>query len=192
MALIHSVTLACVMSAASLQHVPSVVVLSLMKTEGGRVGHWTTNSNGSHDLGPMQINDTTWVPRLARMQFHGNERKAEAALIYDGCYNVSVGAYIFRRYLDQAGGNLGVAIGYYNSHNPYYADRYRVRFLHSLDKFIKRGTVSIATAVQPAPVKTAPRKQPPVQIHAPVEVANNSAPPVETHFPGGRPSHGSP
>ena len=199
MALVHAVTLACVLRAASLQHIPPVVILSLMKTEAGHVGGWTTNPNGSHDLGPMQINDQTWVPRIAKLQFGGHKREAEAALIYDGCYNVSVGAYIFRRYLNQAHGNYGLAVGYYNSHTPYYAHRYRVRFLHSLDQFVRQAaTATKAARSGPTPAAHLPRAPdthivvPAVGVtvqphHPPVRVAQNNGPPVVMYFPGKKP-----
>ena len=131
------VTLACILAAAQLQHVPSVLVMALLKTEGGSVGGWTTNQDGSHDLGPMQVNDRTWVPRIAKMQFRGNKEAAARELIYDGCYNVEVGTYIFSLYLGEAKGNYGEAVGYYNSHTPVFANNYRRRFLRSLDNLIE-------------------------------------------------------
>ncbi len=106
--------------------------MGLLKTEGGHVGGWTTNVNGSHDLGPMQVNDSSWAQKVADLQFSGNKTAAEAALIYDGCYNVEVGAWIYRQFLNEAHGDYGVAVGYYNSHNPEAADKYRILFLHSL------------------------------------------------------------
>lgn len=148
---IRPLTMACIMHAASLQHIPSVVIFSLLKTEGGHVGSWTTNTNGSHDLGPMQVNDQTWVPKLANMEFGGDTRKAAAALIYDGCYNVQVGAFIFKKYLLEAGGNFGRAVGYYNSHDPYYANRYRQLFLHSLDAFIPPASIHLPDNVPAMP-----------------------------------------
>src|ERR1700723_3612744 len=122
----------CLLHAATIQHLPDVLLMALLKTEGGTVGQWTTNTDGSHDLGPLQVNDRTWLQKLADMQFKGNDEVAARELIYDGCYNVEVGAYIFANYLNEANGDYGKAIGFYNSHTPYYADEYRRRFLHSL------------------------------------------------------------
>lgn len=98
------------------------------------MGSWTTDPNASHDLGPMQVNDAAWVKRIAALQFGGNEADAEAALIYDGCYNVNVGAWIFRQDLDAANGNYFIAIGYYNSHNMAAADAYRLKFLQTWNR----------------------------------------------------------
>ncbi len=110
--------------------------MGLLRTEGGTVGSWATNTDGSHDLGPMQVNDRTWVGKIADMQFGGDRETAARYLIYDGCYNVQVGAYIFGQYLDEAHGNYGIAIGYYNSHSPVQADLYRRRFLASLNSLV--------------------------------------------------------
>jgi soluble lytic murein transglycosylase-like protein len=135
-AAIRPVAMACILHAAAIQHVPGVLLLGLLKTEGGLVGSWTTNTDGSNDLGPMQINDRTWAQKIADMQFGGDREKATRYLIYDGCYNVEVGAYIFGLYLQEASGNYGVAVGYYNSHSPLQADVYRRRFLQSLNSLL--------------------------------------------------------
>ena len=144
-------TLACLLNGAALQSLPPEVMLGLLKTEGGQVGGWATNTNGSHDLGPMQVNDETWLHKLAEMQFAGNENAAKIALIYDGCYNVSVGAWIYRQYLNEARGNYAVAVGYYNSHSPGPADLYKQEFLHSLEAlgFWGKGSEADTTSALP-------------------------------------------
>ena len=114
---VSPVTPQCVLQAAQLQQIPPHIILGLLKTEGGHLGEESRNTNGSYDLGPMQINDRTWVPKLAAMHFNGNESAAYAALRDWGCYSVHVGAWIFRQYLDEAHGNYADAVGYYNSHN---------------------------------------------------------------------------
>jgi soluble lytic murein transglycosylase-like protein len=124
-----SITIGCFLSIASNYALPPSVLLGILRTEHGQVGHWSTNSNGSHDLGPMQVNDATWLKRVAELQFNGNKTRTETALIYDGCYNLNVGAWILRQYLNEADGNYFTAIGYYHSHNPAKANAYRVRFI---------------------------------------------------------------
>ena len=56
---------ACLMMASQTYSVPPAVMVGIMQVEGGRVGQQVLNTNGSYDLGPMQIN-TIWVPRLAK------------------------------------------------------------------------------------------------------------------------------
>jgi hypothetical protein len=126
------VTAACIEQASQIQHVPVPIILGFLKTEGGWVGASVGNTNGSHDLGPMQVNDDTWVPEMARLEFNGNERLARLFLQWNGCYNVQVGTWIFRQYWNEANGDTPKAIGFYNSHDPIAASNYRARFAHSL------------------------------------------------------------
>lgn len=120
-------TAECLKKASDIQGVSSYVILGLLKTEGGHIGSASRNTNGTYDLGPMQVN-TTWVPRLAEANFNGNRSQTYQALRYDGCYNVFVGTWVFRQYLDEADGNYARAIGYYNSHTPSKMNIYQHRF----------------------------------------------------------------
>jgi hypothetical protein len=126
------VTAACIEQASKIQQVPVPIILGFLKTEGGWVGASVGNTNGSHDLGPMQVNDSTWVPQMAKLEFDGDENLARLALRWDGCYNVQVGTWIFRQYWNQANGNTVRAIGYYNSHDPIAMANYQARYAHSL------------------------------------------------------------
>lgn len=122
------VTAECIIDAAKLQNFPPHIILGLLKTEGGHLGSETPNTNGSVDLGPMQINNRVWVPILARIYFNGNYRAAYLALRDHGCYSVYIGAWIFRQYLDEAKGNYAEAVGFYNSHNERAKHAYQMRF----------------------------------------------------------------
>jgi soluble lytic murein transglycosylase-like protein len=124
----YPVTATCVLESAKLQGIPPHIILGLLKTEGGRIGMEHVNRDGSVDLGPMQINARAWLDRLARMHFNGDRGAAYAALRDHGCYNVLIGGWIFRQYLDEAGGNYATAVGYYNSHNPGPMMAYERRF----------------------------------------------------------------
>ena len=46
----------CVATASRTYGVPELVIRSILKVEGGQVGTMSRNTNGSFDLGPMQIN----------------------------------------------------------------------------------------------------------------------------------------
>jgi soluble lytic murein transglycosylase-like protein len=124
----YPVTAECVVQAARLQGIPPEIILGLLKTEGGHLGSESPNRNGSYDLGPMQVNNRVWVPKLARLHFGGDERAAYAALRDHGCYSIHIGAWIFRQYLQEAGGNYGEAIGLYNSHTEGPKRAYQARF----------------------------------------------------------------
>ena len=124
----YPVTAECVIQAGRLQSIPPPLILGLLKTEGGRLGSESVNRNGSVDLGPMQVNDRVWVPKLAEMHFRGDRGAAYAALRDHGCYSVHIGTWILRQYVDEAGGNYAEAIGLYNSHNEGPKRAYQARF----------------------------------------------------------------
>jgi soluble lytic murein transglycosylase-like protein len=79
----------CVAYTAAKFDLPPNLILAIMKTEAGRVGMESRNTNGSFDLGPMQVN-TVW---LTVLEEHGVTR---AALRDDGCLNVWVGGWILK------------------------------------------------------------------------------------------------
>ena len=53
-------TAACIAAAATLFQVPEDLLWIILKTEGGRVGACTVNTNHTHDCGPAQVNIETW------------------------------------------------------------------------------------------------------------------------------------
>lgn len=114
---VRPLTKECIVGASRLQKIPPQILLGLLKTEGGYLGAEVFNKiNGSYDLGPMQINDKVWVKKLADAHFSGDQKKARLALKNNGCYNVYIGAWIFRQYLDEAHGQYKEAVGFYHSH----------------------------------------------------------------------------
>lgn len=139
----------CVYKAATLEKVPLPVMYAIMKTEGGSIGTRHLNYDGSHDLGPMQINGRTWAGVLARLDLGQDNRKnrhiIRDLLTNNGCFNVFVGAWVLRGYYDEAGGSSvhqspaawAQAVGWYNSHDPIamraYQSRFRRNFIALLD-----------------------------------------------------------
>ncbi|WP_428489711.1 lytic transglycosylase domain-containing protein [Rhodopila sp.] len=108
--------LACMVAAAAFYHLPPRVLPSIQAVEGGRIGLAQFNTNGSADLGVMQVN-TIWVKPLAAFTRLSNQEVIER-LLHDPCFNIAASAAIMRLYLNQAHGNLMAAIGYYHSHSP--------------------------------------------------------------------------
>jgi len=102
-------------SVSSVAHLPPRILPVIQYIEGGRVGLVRPDTNGTDDLGVMQVN-TIWVPALA-----GRARLSpavtERALITDPCFNIAAAAVILRLYLRQDGGALLPAIGDYHSHS---------------------------------------------------------------------------
>lgn len=128
--------LACMASVAAFYHLPPRVLPSIQAVEGGSVGVVHVNTDGSQDLGVMQVN-TRWVVKLAAA-IRVAPDDARARLINDGCFNVAVAGAIVRTYLDEAHGNLMLAVGYYHSHTPMLNLDYQVKVLASADRLFAR------------------------------------------------------
>src|SRR6185436_22229 len=88
---------ACMAFVASFYQLPPRVLPSIQVVEGGRPGLVHQNTDGSSDLGVMQVN-TRWIAPLAR-----STRTAESTirrrLIDDACFNIAVAGAIMRIYL---------------------------------------------------------------------------------------------
>ena len=106
---------ACLMAAASTYQVPPAVLLGIMHVEGGRVGQAVGNTNGSYDLGPMQIN-TVHLPEVAGA-WRISKSQAYNMIKNDGCVNVHVAAWILRKGINSSN-NLTLGIAYYHSRTP--------------------------------------------------------------------------
>lgn len=137
--------LACMVAAASFYHLPPRVLPSIQLVEGGKPGTISANTDGSSDLGVMQI-DTLWVPRFAAMTGM-TQYSVRARLIYDPCFNIAAAGAIMRIYLNETGGNLMRAVGYYHSHTPGLASAYQAQVLSAATRLFLGPTASTVPAV---------------------------------------------
>jgi hypothetical protein len=117
--------LACMALVAKVYALPPRVLPSIQAVEGGAVGTVHLNRDGSQDYGVMQIN-SRWVPALARVARMDNA-SVRARLVEDPCFNIAAAGVIMRAYLNEAGGDLMRAVGYYHSHTRSLSEPYRVR-----------------------------------------------------------------
>ncbi len=115
---------ACLLIAAQTYQVPPGVLLGILQVEGGRVGQAVPNTNGSYDLGPMQIN-TVWVPTLSQ-KWGTDTRTTLKWLRDDGCANMAVSAWILRQRINLTGSLWGGIAGYH-SLTPGIGSRYAER-----------------------------------------------------------------
>lgn len=79
----------------------------------GWLGAEVPNSNGSHDLGPMQVN-SAWVPVIAR-SLRRDPAAVRRWLKDDACFNVGVAAWLFLKGYAHYGADYWGAIGAYHS-----------------------------------------------------------------------------
>jgi hypothetical protein len=106
----------CITAAAKVHRLPPAMLVILLNVERGSLGRVSPNTNGTVDIGPIQVNEI-WLPEVAA---HWNATIASTykALRENFCANVEAGAWILRRGLDEAHGDFWEGVGYYHSHTP--------------------------------------------------------------------------
>jgi len=124
----------CIASAAQYYYRPSDpisyrgfvdLIQAIRLTEGGAAGHITRNTNGSFDIGPMQINSS----HLPLLQSFGI---TYASLLYNACENIFVGTWILHSEILTSGSEVWRGIGNYNSRTPIHNRRYQMRVWSNL------------------------------------------------------------
>ena len=131
--------LACMAAVAGFYNLPPRVLPAIHQVEGGAIGTVSRNTDGSEDLGLMQVN-TRWVAPIARYTKQPEEI-VRARLINDGCFNIAAAGAIMRTYLNESRGDLMLAIGYYHSHTPARNQAYQAKVLASATRlFVPRDT----------------------------------------------------
>lgn len=130
------VTAQCFFAEAARQQIEPLKLLAVMKTEGGRVGQFVRNSNGTYDIGPMQINSVHLADLSKRLG--ASREEVASALAYDGCFNVAIGAWMLRKRTDEAGGDFWYGIGFYHSKTPTYRNRYILSVHKNMQDIVNR------------------------------------------------------
>lgn len=103
----------------------------LRDQEGGWIGAAVLNTNGSHDLGPLQVN-TWWVPRLARLVGRPEDH-VRYWLRHDACFNAQAARWIFMSALASTA-NYWKAIGVYHSPTDWRQRRYALSVAARLER----------------------------------------------------------
>ncbi|MCG2841288.1 lytic transglycosylase domain-containing protein [Sandaracinobacter sp. RS1-74] len=116
----------------------------LRDQEAGWLGAEIRNTNGSHDLGPLQVN-SWWVPRFAKMLGRAPS-DIRHWLRYDACFNVEAARWIFLSALEQAGG-YWKAVGLYHSPTAWRQQRYAALVAGKMRA--RFGTEMFASAMAP-------------------------------------------
>ena len=132
--------LACMVATAAYYHLPPRVLPAIQRVEGGQPGMVSRTTDGTDDLGLMQIN-TRWVQDIAAVT-RLDPATVRVRLTGDGCFNIAAAGAILRAYLDEAHGDLMTAVGYYHSHRPALHQAYRQRVLQA-------ATILFVTSGQP-------------------------------------------
>ncbi|VWB43623.1 transglycosylase SLT domain-containing protein [Burkholderia latens] len=154
----------CLDDAAAFQKVSVSLLRGIAQVESGmNPNAVNTNTNGTVDIGLMQIN-STWLPTLAR---EGITRES----LFDACTNAYVGAWILSQNIRQLGPNWN-AIGAYNAASP---DK-RLAYARKVYDAIRTLPDSPDTPMPILPPSFTPPQQ--VQPYNPFASLSVSAPPV--------------
>jgi len=78
-------------------HIPEVILDAYLLTEKADPGHIRKNTDGTWDVGYMQINSVNWKSIYKKFNVVPTDIR------YNGCINLMVGAHIIRGHLDDAG-----------------------------------------------------------------------------------------
>jgi soluble lytic murein transglycosylase-like protein len=124
MLLMNHIDLNCINDAALEYHVPAKLIIAVLNVEGGQVGQAVKNTNGTYDLGPMQIN-SAWQKTLSQQDI-------SLAQVRDNpCMNIKVGTWILSKNIADEQDLLN-GIGDYHSHttklNQQYSTQIRLRY----------------------------------------------------------------
>ena len=120
---------ACLILASQTYAVPPAVMVGILQVEGGAIGQQVSNTNGSYDLGPMQIN-TVWIPMLAN-HWGVTHQTAKRWVRDDACTNMGVAAWILKRHMNETG-SLSKAIAHYHSRTPSLGYRYKAKVVEAM------------------------------------------------------------
>jgi hypothetical protein len=118
----------CSISAAQSFGLPPSVMLAVAQIEGGRPGLARRNTNGTYDLGPMQLN-TAW---LAELRPYGVDPRW--ALGY-GCYSYQLAAWRIRGHLLRDRGDYWTRVANYHSRTPAQNQPYRAQVIISAERW---------------------------------------------------------
>jgi len=108
--------LACMIASAVHYRLPPRVLPSIQVVEGGATGVVHNNTDGSVDMGVMQIN-SRWILPIAKVA-HLEPSDVARRLLLQPCFNIASAALILRTALDRDRGDMMRAIGDYHSHTP--------------------------------------------------------------------------
>lgn len=123
----------CLTDAAHFFGIDSDLVFTLFDNEGGKIGSFVLNTNGSWDIGPMQINSSN----LPEVKSHFPDITWRE-LAYDACASFWVGTWWLHRKIVDRKGNVFEGIADYNSKTPRVRANYIFKFMERYNRRLQR------------------------------------------------------
>ncbi len=122
----QSVDEQCIVQTANRFSLPEIILKAILEVEGGKSGELRINSNGTYDIGPMQVN-SIWLPKFTN--YVASER-----ILYDSCTNLQIGAWILRYNINKANGDIWQGVSTYHSSTPVHQEKYRNKIYAAIQK----------------------------------------------------------
>ncbi len=122
------VTEACIIQTAERFDLPILLLEAILEVEGGTVGEVSKNTNDTFDIGPMQIN-SIWLQEFAPYV-------SPSQILYNGCVNVQIGAWILRSNINRAKGDFWKGVGNYHSGTPHLHRKYQEKVFSTSTKLL--------------------------------------------------------
>lgn len=120
----------CSVVAAARYEVPANIVLAVAEKEGGKPGQWVKNTNGTYDVGSMQIN-TDYLKDLSKYGITASDVAVE------GCYPYNLAAWRLRGHIKNDEGDIFTRAANYHSRTPKYNNIYRADLISIASKWAK-------------------------------------------------------
>lgn len=113
----------------------------LRDQEAGWIGAQVRNTNGSHDLGPLQIN-SGWVPKIAALVGH-SQAEVRFWLTSDPCFNAGAARWLFLTALSTTG-DFWQAVGVYHSPTGWRQRRYALDVARHMQRRFGREVFAVS------------------------------------------------
>lgn len=139
---------ACLLTAANLYQLDYPLLHAIYAVEGGVDGAVSRNTNGTVDIGRMQIN-SLWLGVIAE-QAGVSQATAYQKLKHDACYNARFAAWILKTEQVRTG-DYWQGVGHYHSRTPRLRDRYIKRVVVKLRSLYGNGIFQKRKAVYGPP-----------------------------------------
>ncbi len=140
--------LTCMLMVANTFGLPPRVLPVIQMVEAGKPGLASRNSNGTEDLGVMQVN-TIWVPVFAP-QLGLSPEVMRDRLLNQPCFNIAIAGAILSMHMSETKGNLARAIGDYHSRRPTLNARYQTKVGAAAEKIFGKADKALPTTGQTA------------------------------------------
>lgn len=120
-------TVQCIAQSAERYEEPELLLHSIILKEGGQTGRYSSNKDGSYDLGLGQIN-TRWLGYFAKYGLTPSD------IMNQSCTNVAVTAYILKyNWLHQEHDWFKAIIAYHIGNAQWTPERYRRGYQYASD-----------------------------------------------------------